>query len=410
MTTFANYIFKNKGSIIIYPKTVNSTNVIATLIKQPGFAGKKIAFLTENKNEINDAVGVKLPDELYFKYNDYENVNKINDSADIIFVDNIYLFLQNGLSRFFKPLNKNTHIVFLATLGIEPEQIEIIYRDFGKLKLLKTYYINQLIGLEYEKDITLLNHNQQLEYEKRNLDEISNDNYKSLQKIKTLQIGNFIYPEKLQNYLDLPSDDERRKLVPEDKLVSQGGWLDERIIPNLKQYSRKFNLLLTKILTNANKHHVVYTQFKARYGAYLISTLLTLLDIKNILITGDDKVAVRNDKVRLFNVGDIPVLITTVGINEDIKNVNYLHFLEGHDIKIYNTLLNSIYKRKNYDNPDNLVVVEHISMQEDGNNTSDGYFYLKFANYVKEINEFYKSLITDSDNLVLDAEKGIIVL
>jgi len=393
MTTFAEYIFQLPGVIVIHPRTIDTGSVINSIITQPGFAGQSVAFITNNKKSIN----LNLPDELFFKYSD--NLSRVRNMNGVVFVDSLFEFLQYSLNlQSFK-----SHLVILTTLGVEPTQIAL----FPSYPILHTAYIKPMIGLQYDTSVSNMNATQQGEYEKRRKEEEISSDYKATQRIPTLQIGNFVYPNRIQELLNLPSTDPRRKEVPID---DEDGWITPNLLKNLKEHSRKFTQLLNRILTNSTRHHLIYTRFKEHYGAYLISSLLKLLKVSHIMITGNDKITERRDKIRLFNVGDISVLLTTVELKEDIENIHYVHFVEGHDINIYNWILNVVYKRKNYELPENVEIVDYIAQQQSGEDGADGEYYRKYAKYVYETNTYYEQLINQSKSIVIDADKGLIVV
>jgi hypothetical protein len=259
--------------------------------------------------------------------------------------------------------------IILITLGIEPEELNIIKYN----KLLKTSYINQFVGLEYINQISSMSQLQKKEYEERL--KLPN-NYKK--QLKLLQVANLVQPQNIN-------------------------------IDNLNLYSPKLKQLLTIVINNFDKHHLIYSQFKD-YGITTISKLLDLLDISNLTITGSDKKEKRIEKIKLFNNGNISVLLTNINLGASrtnfvglvgetsrtnfvgLKNIDYIHFVEGHNISIYKSFLEYIYKRINYDRSQNLKIVNYVS----DNNEIDVLYYKKFIEYLIKVNGFYEKILKNA--------------
>ena len=113
----------------------------------------------------------------------------------------------------------------------------------------------------------------------------------SLLMLRSRQAGNMIYPDYIY---------DNWKTAPPDKLIPEGGWIDSDFIEHLADYAPKFVVLLNLINQIPGKH-VVYSEFKTRYGVYIIDTILKYYDIKTLLYTGDLNDAERNEVTRNYN-------------------------------------------------------------------------------------------------------------
>lgn len=120
-----------------------------------------------------------------------------------------------------------------------------------------------------------------------------------------------------------------------DKLISDGGWITKDFIRNLPKYSPKFTILLYLIANMIGKH-VVYSQFKNRFGIHLIGALLKYYGISYLMFTGDLNDRQRNEVVRLYNHPDningkyYKVLLITEAGSEgnNFLGTNVIHILE----------------------------------------------------------------------------------
>lgn len=73
-----------------------------------------------------------------------------------------------------------------------------------------------------------------------------------------------------------------------DMLVEDGGWIDEKfILDELPILSPKISRVIDFIETYNYGKHVVYSEFKSRFGIELISAILKYLNIPHLLFTGD---------------------------------------------------------------------------------------------------------------------------
>jgi len=127
--------------------------------------------------------------------------------------------------------------------------------------------------------------------------------YLATSRLRSRQLGNMIYPPNIQILL-------KNNRAPPDKLVAEGGWIDQNFIDNLSQYSPKFHVLIN-LITGIPGKHVVYSQFKNRYGVFLIQSLLNYYGVSNLLFTGD-----LNDEQRC----------NTVNLYNNLNNINGEHY------------------------------------------------------------------------------------
>jgi superfamily II DNA or RNA helicase len=115
----------------------------------------------------------------------------------------------------------------------------------------------------------------------------------------------------------------------EDNLLAQFGY--EWVMNN----SAKMNMLVNNVYENPGKH-AIYTPFKTKHGAYLVSKILDVYGISNVIYSGDlSSDSARNEIMINFNskenaLGDkIKVIILTNAGNEGltILDVQWMHIL-----------------------------------------------------------------------------------
>lgn len=155
--------------------------------------------------------------------------------------------------------------------------------------------------------------------------------YLAVSMVRSRQLSNFWYPIIERNGVS----GTPHELGLSDHTVEKGGWVDSRVLSMLPRHGEKIAVIIENILNNPGKH-VIYTEFKRRGGAWLISAILDAMKIPNLLFTGDLDDAGRHRVLETFNSKEnmrgekVKVLIVTdagaQGIN--LTEVRYFHTLE----------------------------------------------------------------------------------
>jgi hypothetical protein len=101
--------------------------------------------------------------------------------------------------------------------------------------------------------------------------------------LKSQSLCNMIYPQGLT----ITDEDVNDKSLP-DKLITDGGWVDETFIKDLLLCCPKFFILVEMIRLYPGKH-IVFTRFVKRYGMMIISAILKYFDIKHLIFSGSVK-------------------------------------------------------------------------------------------------------------------------
>jgi len=155
--------------------------------------------------------------------------------------------------------------------------------------------------------------------------------------LKSQSICNMAYPPNI----DVGDDTENIKGIP-DKLLSEGGWVDEAFIKDILLYCPKFFTMIEIIRQYPGKH-LVFTRFVKRYGLMIISAILKYFDINHLIFSGSTKDdEERSNIINAFNAPDnlngekYPVLIFTKAGSEgqNLFQVRVFHAIEEY-IKAY---------------------------------------------------------------------------
>jgi SNF2 family DNA or RNA helicase len=120
--------------------------------------------------------------------------------------------------------------------------------------------------------------------------------------IKSRQICNMAYPEKMQKQLDKPR--EKRKEMPPDKLKEDGGWLTFK---QMELFREKYSPKLLNIVQNVLKFEgkqLVHSFYLDRYGTKILVAMLKECGIKALTFTGELTDKKRQETLDKFNSQD----------------------------------------------------------------------------------------------------------
>lgn len=202
--------------------------------------------------------------------------------------------------------------------------------------------------------------------------------------IKTDPSINFLYPSNIYNSF------------PIDAIAPNGGWVNKEVLAELGAYSPKFNFLITFIQQRPDKRHYINSSYLERYGVDLIVALLTASGFVPLVATFahrdsggrllGNKSLQHREIIRTFNSNrTFNILISNmVGLDENLVDIDYLHFVENIKYDKTTKLLNRIYRNSNYSVRKPLKIIYHMSNGPKGERTSD-YEYLQ--KFVANLNE-----------------------
>lgn len=198
------------------------------------------------------------------------------------------------------------------------------------------------------------------------------ESYEASISLRSLQAGNFVYPEDQQVELRKPR--EQRGYVPIDALEKRGGWITPDMRSQLSEFSPKFEAILNHI--DPESKTIIWTRFKERYGAYGLEDWLKLdypeMDLR--VVTGDVKPMQRKKIYDDFSEQESGIMVTTVIPTDVITDVSHLFIVEGTKQDVVDQLVEKIKGGKN-----GLTITFFIS-----NRSRDRSFYAPFEKLNKE--------------------------
>lgn len=392
------------GAIVTYPPTLSAANVILALLAQPGMAGQPALVMSADPS----VYGTSLPVELFIPYNASTLLTTALENEALIFIDNLTtLYHFRTLDLVAVP--HRAKLILLTTWGVTSGDIAAVQTALPGLVPLVVAFLEERVQLVFTLAPTLMTPEQDLEYSRRRtleeqlaLTGTKAEVREATQKLKTLQIGNFLYPPERQITLNIPRA-SRPPLLPD------AAWFHPAVAQHLSAYSPKFHQLLNRLQAQHEDRHVLHTRFKDHFGAFLLQALLQYYQFTPLLVTGDDKAPEREAKYQQFNQRQHNLLITTVLPSGPLLNVDHLHFIEGYDWDTLQAFLGAIYQHRNYEGEGRLEVVSHLAQRSDNTEATDGVYNGVIASYLRERNQIYGELLTVGYPLVF-GPAGIMVV
>lgn len=121
MSDFSSTIQKSKNNLILYPPILKSSNVIAHIIINSFFVGKKLLIISDNGDEINKCLPQNLPDSFYNKYKYNMTLKEsLNTTNKYLIIDNIQKFREMNIEK------QLCNLVIIGTLGIMSDDVKYI--------------------------------------------------------------------------------------------------------------------------------------------------------------------------------------------------------------------------------------------------------------------------------------------
>lgn len=169
--------------------------------------------------------------------------------------------------------------------------------------------------------------------------------FMSTTMVRSRQRCNMLYPDINDIHTLVNAGQATREKAPADHLVEDVrtrsgkiGWIPRSFLldrDNLLYYMPKF-LQILRIIDRVPGKHVVYSEFKARYGVYMIDALLRTYRIRTLMFTGDQDDRKRRWVLEQFNGADNidgskfrVLLITDAGAEgQSFLEVRGLHIVE----------------------------------------------------------------------------------
>ncbi|MEM3857891.1 MAG: SNF2-related protein [Candidatus Micrarchaeaceae archaeon] len=270
-----------EGSIIIVDEVHTIINGFLNESETYEFLYAKLRMLQNVKMILLSGTPIlRRPEEFYYLMNLIDRIIDFDTyMSNLIFEDN---------TTYFNDYLLNLYSKYISTVAVKlsEENFPKIEREYIFINMTETQYEKyKERKLEEEEPIFLT--------EKDKL--FKPELYKTLKRVKILrtlkvksrQICNMYYPtEDSVRYPDLLKED--------------GGWIDKESIDSLSQYAPKFIKIL-EIITSRPGKAFVYSEFKTKYGIYMLSALLKYYRISHLIFSGDLNDEGRRQITDLFN-------------------------------------------------------------------------------------------------------------
>lgn len=402
--------------LMVYPQTLDVSNVIASLITIRQLAGKLVLLLVQDPKSVSDAVGTQLPDSLFSPYEDNTSIQSALNTNSYIFIDNPSLFREARLDQIFINKSPQCKLIFFATIGITDTDVTMLNVTFNDIGYLRFSLASEGPEIDYMLESTLMTQKQTDRYNARRQTELelqgSSDPiqfYQAQNYIYSMQIGNFLYPPDIQQLLD--TSRLKNTNIPSDTDQSQGGWLTEQVLDTLNTHSPKLAQLLTSILTHYNTKHIIYSRYLNHFGVILISTLLYYLGVPHLTLVDSDNFTVRADKVNSYNsstTDNLRVLVTNIIPTYDLLNIGHLHFVEGIEHRVYKAFIDRVYKKR-------LTQVRvfsihiYVTQKADGTDAADAVYYRPFTDQIMNLTSIYDTLYSQASPIIAIQGTGLAV-
>lgn len=439
VTPLLEWIDDHESVLILYPQSIDPSNVVAAFLTNPGVSGKTILMMVQDPKSVNAAAGADLPDQLYIPYDDSKYLRSVLAGKAYIVIDSPTMFRLSKMNRFFKAKKPESKAVFFGSVGMLTEDLDYIKEQIPNISVVRMIFAKEGPELIYSLQATTMGDEQTRRWEIRRQNEIdviaASDKepeetgeldkqvarvvptkqaiYDASNLIKSLQIGNFLYPTEIQDILDQPKDE--REHVPSDSDVGQGGWMTKDIVRTISNHSKKIMNLITIIVSKYDQKHVIYTKYLEHYGVNLLDTILHYMGIPHVVITGADEVTERFGKYQAFSgspTDEQRVLLTNVLPNFDIGNTSNLHFLEGVSWNVYRAFFDRMYRHRLFRMiiPHTFTVYFHVAQKNDDSDGSDAVLYRATTEYIQKRQQAYADLYAKSIPIGFLQDRGLVVL
>ena len=412
-------ISQHKGLLLFHSLALYKGSVAASLITQPQINQHNFYFLTDDKDAIlaNLANGSAFPPQIFLDPNNILHIQQVLASHSLLIIDSLNILLEKpNLLELVKNRNPESKIIILFSWGITQNDINNFPNYTVAKYSLATPWIPEI---QVKLESTGMNAEQTNTYDiRRILEETmiaegdAREKYLAENFNYSKQVTNFIYPRQIQAKLDQQIGKLDKVGILPDYDQSDDGWMTSEILKQLSYHSPKIRYLLTLVSLFSKDRHLIYTHYLNHHGVNLLSTLLSYLEIKHVVLTGDVRKGNRRDqKYQEFNDDqDIKVFLSSVVIDQPLANISHIHYLEGIRYQTFNDILQNCYNlRYITETYQSLLIHFHIANLANGQLAADGLLYNKLQNKLQPIWSDYNHYNQTALPIVYQANLGPIV-
>jgi len=325
-TTFLDLI--KRHPIIISPfHPSNCYQTIAGLMAS-AMVGLKILIISDNKSEIDRAVGQAISNDNICTYDIFKKLPTVPDS--IIIIDSIVTFQKYELIKLFT--DRNNNLIFIADLNLQSDNYKYLTEFFPVVKKI---------------NLSLLNN------------------------FPVLKIQRF--------HFNISEDLYNKYKNSDDKIWYNLCFYEADRVSNFNtEISSKVRALLTKIILNQNSRHLVYISADISQGLQNFRTLLNKFKIPNYILNETNSFNNNNFELNKNFKG---VILTSKSPtkNNDINNIHEIHFIGNIDYIKCSDWIKSLHQIRNYSQliPELIINFYLSSIPEDGHiSQEDHQFHL----------------------------------
>jgi hypothetical protein len=384
MLDLANELSRIRSALILNPLGADASRISAILAQKSTLVVQTVFVVTWDVTSAKDVLA-EFGNPVHIKVIDYEQLDQINGTADnrVVIFDSLPNAITLVNPSFFMHLKKaGVWVVAVASQGVKPEQVLAFSSVFPEALILKAAFAFMGEEIKYHLHQVKMTPRQDMIYDMR-----------ARRYGKAPEIFNMAYPTPLQTSIDANVNPDIGAIIREYKM----GLLADA--PKLKE-------LITYIILNRDRRHIIHTKYEAYYGVKLLEALLQLNGLDVVTITGSMKTDQRLLEMQRFNADRNPrVLIhnTALPLDTDPLEVRDLHLLDGN---LEEGILNlvRIYKYRNYQSSGTPLVFVHnyVTLRSSGAPTEEVQQYTAFQTNEKtritiwaDLNKRSRSLITD---------------
>ena len=202
-----NYIRSNDVTLVLYPPYVGSHNAIGSFLTDKSITTNVVYIMSQDIESINSAVGQELPEKLILQYDTSKRLTSAIKGKSIILIDCLSMFRSSNMGINLKNRKKDCHIVIFESYEICPTDEQYIKQYYPSFSVLTYLLSPQQPSLSYKLEQTHMTSEQSNIY-------LTSDTSTTSKNLgspfpKSLEIGNFKYPEEVQHKSSTLIDTDR---------------------------------------------------------------------------------------------------------------------------------------------------------------------------------------------------------
>jgi hypothetical protein len=389
------YSTNDDGALLLYPRMLPSSNVIATLLGE--WTNYNIVVVTNARAEL-----VNWTQGLSYQIVPYHDTSTITDylhnaSVDIIIFDDIHHLNTTSPTIKFSPhLPK---LLVLSTWGDARGDVDVLTSMIPKLSLLYFKVSQDIADITWKKIVTHMSERQISYYNRaRAVDLIQT---RTLEYASSRRVSLYSEPDRL--VCDLS---EHITHNPSDTLQLNGAKL-YAIIDTVSSFAPTKQILLSTSCID-----IIHTALHH----YARHRLIPYDEQQLYIVQNGMSEALQYQKLKDFSNAKDGILITNLTkLPSDIilNRVQILHITDGYEMHPLRTFIRHVHTRLNKISSDKLCtplqVLFHVAIHP-REKSADEILYDKLESEIESANSVYYGLSVQADNVVYIPQTGLSVL